>query len=79
MEAFAADHANTERELDVALQMLSEGRNIMFLSYFRELAKNTGGGEQEEKVRKRRAEPSKRGLFYKTFTTPEEFKDEFAH
>jgi hypothetical protein len=71
--------SNTEREIDIALKMLSEGRNIMFLSYFRELAPNSDPGEQEEKVRALRDYLSNLGLWYRTYESPEDFKDDLAH
>jgi len=71
--------SNTEREIDVALSMLKEGRNIQFLSYFKELPPNSDPGEQEEKVRKLRAELSKRDVWYRSYQTPEDFRDGFTH
>lgn len=71
--------SNTEREIDVALKMLSEGKKITFLSYFRELPSNIGQDVQEGKVRKLRTELEKRGIWYRTYKTTEDFKEEVTH
>ena len=71
--------SNTEREIDVALRMLSEGGRTMFLSYFKELPPNDDRGSQEKKVRDLRAELTRRGVFYKSYKTPEEFRDRLTH
>jgi hypothetical protein len=71
--------SNTEREIEVALNMLSEGRRIMFLSYFRELPANADAGEQEAKVRQLRDDLGNRGVLYHTYTDPPEFRYRFTH
>jgi hypothetical protein len=71
--------SNTEREIDVALDMLATGRKIMFMSYFRELPPNADQGEQEEKVRRLRESLRARGVLFHTYQTAEEFKERFTH
>ncbi len=71
--------SNTEREINVALKMLSEGSNIMFLSYFRDLHANDDPGQQEEKVIQLRNRLEKRGVFYRTYSSPDNFKTLFTH
>lgn len=71
--------SNTEREIEVALDMLAEGQRIMFLSYFKNLLPNSDPGDQEVRVGKLRAELESRGVFYGTFKDLSEFRERFTH
>jgi hypothetical protein len=71
--------SNTEREVNTALDMLAEGRNIMLLSYFRDIDPDPDPGEQEQKVKELKKRLQKRGLWFRTYKDPEEFKDQLTH
>jgi len=71
--------SNTEREIEVALQMLAEDEPMILLSYFRELPPNTDRGGQEEKVRRLRVSLANRNIWFRAYQTPDEFRERFTH
>ncbi|MBN1548942.1 MAG: DUF4062 domain-containing protein [Syntrophaceae bacterium] len=71
--------SNTERELDTIMKRFETNPQIRILAYFREIPDNTDPGEQEQKVRDFRKRLENVGVFYRTYKTPEEFKDVFTH
>ncbi len=71
--------SNTEREIEIALKMLSEDQKIMFLSYFKNLSSNPDPGDQEVRVSQLRSELERQGVFYCNYKDPAEFRDHFTH
>jgi len=71
--------SNTEREVNTALKMLGDGRNIMLLCYFKETETNPDPGEQEKEVVQLKARLAKRKLLFSTFKTSEEFLERFTN
>ena len=72
-------HSNTEREIENVLEMIKDGRNITLLSYFKETPPDPDMGEQEKKLEALKERLTKRNLFYHTFKTAEDFRNEFTH
>jgi len=71
--------SNTEREVESALELLQREKKLMFLSYFRKIPLNDDRGEQEKAVRNLRMNLEKKGIWYKEYDTPEQFKDLLTH
>jgi hypothetical protein len=71
--------SNTEREVETALEMLLTKRQIMFLSYFRDLPENADIGKQERKVKRLRKELSEKGVWFRSYSNPNSFKEMLTH
>jgi hypothetical protein len=71
--------SNTERELQTILQRYETHPQIKILAYFRELPPNSDPGEQEAKVQDFRARLAGRGIFFRTYKEPQEFKETLTH
>lgn len=71
--------SNTEREVDAAIELLQREKKLMFLSYFRRLPSNVDPGIQEQAVVNLRNSLEKKGIWYKEYETPDEFKDLLIH
>jgi hypothetical protein len=73
------DVPNTQREIDAAFKLMQEGKNIMFLAYFRNLPPNADPGKEERKVRSLRQQLEQKELLYKPYDTPEDFRSRLTH
>jgi len=71
--------SNTEREVDIAVDLLKREKKIMFLSYFRKLPPSDDYGPQESRVRALRKRLEKMGIWYKEYETTEEFEHSLLH
>jgi hypothetical protein len=71
--------SNTEREVQIAIRLLKTQKKIMFLSYFRDLQPNPDFGPQEKSVISFRNKLQKEGIFYKSYSRPDEFKEFLVH
>ena len=71
--------SNTERELETILKRFETHPQIKILAYFRELPENRDKGEQEQGVIEFRNKLTSLGIRYKTYRSPEEFKELFTH
>jgi len=71
--------SNTEREVEIAVDMLLSKRQIMFLSYFRDLPENADLGLQEKKVRKLRRELDAKMIWFRPYATPDVFRELLTH
>ena len=56
--------SNTEREAEIALELLKKEKKIMFLTYFRELKPDEDPGEQRQSVERFREMLQKQGVWY---------------
>jgi|GEM_PF-885385 len=74
-----SNKSNTEREIDIALELQKYNRKIKFLAYFKELANNNDQGDQERQVRDLRKTLSSRKILHFSYDTPESFKEAFTH
>lgn len=71
--------SNTEREVESAIELLQREKKLMFLSYFRKLPSNGTPGEQEQAVMNLRINLEKKGIWYKEYEEPAQFKDLLTH
>jgi len=71
--------SNTEREIEIALDLLRSKKEIVFLSYFRNIPENRDVGKQEKKVKKLRDDLRKKGIFSRGYFDPKKFKDLLTH
>jgi hypothetical protein len=71
--------SNTEREVNAALEKLKKYKKLMFLTYFRNLPTNRDAGPQEQKVIDFRKRLEKEGIWYRTYSDPEDFKMQLTH
>lgn len=71
--------SNTQREVEIAIEMLLRKRRIMFLSFFRDIPENQDQGEQEQKIRELRQELQDKKIWFRSYETPEAFKESFTH
>jgi hypothetical protein len=71
--------SNTEREIETVLNIIEEGRNVTLLSYFKDTPPDPDMGEQEKKLEELKERLTKRNLFYHTYKTAEDFRNEFTH
>jgi hypothetical protein len=71
--------SNTEREIETILAQFEKKPQIRILIYFRNLPSNVDQGKQEQKVRDFRKRLEDKGLIYKSYDTPEEFRNIIAH
>ena len=68
--------SNTEREVEIALEMLKEDDKFLFLSYFHRLENNPDPGVQEKHVRELREKlSSQKGVLYKEYSRENEFEN----
>lgn len=74
-----AKKSNTERETEIALELLKKEKKIMFLTYFRELKPNEDPGIQRQSVENFREMLQKQGVWYKSYNTVHNFQEELTH
>ncbi|MCL2589389.1 MAG: DUF4062 domain-containing protein [Betaproteobacteria bacterium] len=78
----AAGHgiSNTELEINIALDMLSQNRMKMFMTYFKKLANNEDPGDQEKKIRALRDDLRYRhNVFVRDYKNSVKFRGYFTH
>lgn len=71
--------SNTEREVNIAIKLLKKEKKIMLLSYFRKIPNNVDPGSQEENVLKLRQNLERKGIWYRNYLEPNEFKELLTH
>lgn len=71
--------SNTEREVDIAIDLLKKERKLMFLCYFRNMPFNPDPGPQERSVDKFRNDLERQGIWYKQYNKTDEFKELLIH
>lgn len=71
--------SNTERELDAIIRRYANNKQLKILAYFRNLPENADPGDQESAVREFRKRLSDVGIHYRSYNSPEEFKNMFTH
>jgi len=71
--------SNTERELDTILAQYEKKPQLKILAYFRRLHGNVDPGEQETKVRDFRQRLEHKGILYKEYSRPADFKELLTH
>ena len=71
--------SNTQRETEIALDLLKAEKKIMFLTYFRDLPPNEDVGEQERSVRRFRTMLTKEEIWHKRYSKPAEFQELLTH
>lgn len=71
--------SNTEREVDTALKLLEQKPNLMILSYFRKVQDDPDPGDQEKKIKELKQRLTDRKLWYKEYTSTEDFKLKLIH
>lgn len=71
--------SNTERELDTILAQFEQKPQLKILAYFRKLLPNNDLGKQEKKVREFRQRLEVKGIMYKSYDSPAEFKNLLTH
>jgi len=67
--------SNTEREIDIILELKRDYPEKTILSYFRELPKDDDPGNQEIKIRELRERLSKEGIIYRKYLNSRDFKE----
>ena len=71
--------SNTEREINVVMNMIEKKKSVMLLTYFRQIPKNADPGEQENKVQELKKRLEKRELFYQVYKNLEDFRQKLTH
>lgn len=71
--------SNTEREVNVIMDMIEKKKSVMLLTYFHELSENPDPGEQENKVQELKKRLEKKELFYQVYKNVEDFKQKLTH
>jgi len=71
--------SNTEREVDIAINLLKREKKIMFLSYFRDIPENEDIGPQEKQVVRLRNSLHKQGIWYRQYSEVQEFERLLIH
>ena len=71
--------SNTEREAEIALELLKKEKKIMFLTYFRELKPDEDPGEQRQSVERFREMLQKQGVWYKGYKSVPHFQEKLTH
>ncbi len=72
-------HSNTEREAEIAIELLEKERKLMFLSYFKDLPFRVDIGPQQQGVEIFRKRLEDKGIWYRRYSSSEEFKDRLTH
>ena len=71
--------SNTEREVEIAIKRLQEKRQLMFLSYFKNIPPNIDPGTQQRKVKRLRESLRKQGIWFSKYSSQHEFRSLLAH
>jgi hypothetical protein len=71
--------SNTQREVEVALNLLEHNRKFKFLAYFKNLNENNDPGKQLKAVVKFRKYLCDKGVWYKDYKNEEDFKEKIIH
>ncbi len=71
--------SNTEREVKVALDVLKKEKKLMFLSYFHRLDPERDKGPQRKSVENFRMKLEEKGVWFKQYSTPNDFYDLIIH
>ncbi len=71
--------SNTEREAEIALELLKKDKKIMFLTYFRELPPPDDKGPQRKSVENFRNTLQHEGVWFKRYETPADFQEMLTH
>jgi len=71
--------SNTQREVEIAIEVLMREKKIMFLSYFRKLSPNNDKGRQRQDVESFRNFLQGKGIWYKDYADASEFRDLITH
>jgi len=71
--------ANTEREVNIAINLLKKEKKIMLLSYFRNIPSRGDEEPQEKSVKELRQNLEYKGIWYRNYSTPNDFKELLTH
>lgn len=71
--------SNTAREVETAIALLKKEKKLMFLSYFHEIEKDDDPGTQQQSVEEFRKSLEQRGIWYRRFTSSDDFKNRLTH
>jgi hypothetical protein len=71
--------SNTEREVNVALNLLKKEGKIAFLAYFKKFVPRNDKGPQEKGVLKFKQSLVDQGVLFKEFTNEDDFKEKVIH
>lgn len=71
--------SNTEREVDVALELFRKHKRMTLLFYFRSLEANQDPGEQERELVQLEKRLAAESILYKKFDSTIEFRELFTH
>lgn len=71
--------ANTERETEIALDLLKKEKKIILLTYFRDLPETEDPGPQQKSVEEFRNTLQKQGVWFKGYKTVPQFQEIFTH
>jgi hypothetical protein len=71
--------SNTEREVEIALDLLKREKKIMFLTYFRDLPEGDDIGPQQRSVANFRDSLTAKGVWFRHYTAPSELSLRLTH
>lgn len=71
--------SNTEREVNIALELLKRKKKLMFLSYFKQLPSGDDKGGQQQSVEAFRKSLQEQGIWYKDFSKPNDLGEILTH
>ncbi len=71
--------SHTEMEIARALRLLKKGKNLMFLSYFKEIPPNPDRGDQEKSILELKEKLQKEKVWFREFSGLEDFRTKLTH